>query len=103
MHLAVIIVLSLLGAAGLVVLVWYLINLATTKCPQGFIHKGFSARCVSKCELSGEECELCYGQGKIKDPLNPLLCECNEGYAGNLCNICATGYQRNRNGACVKV
>ncbi len=54
-------------------------------------------------EQSRKTCQAdsCSGHGTCDDSGGTIACECNEGYAGDICDSCAAGYQDYGDGDCL--
>jgi hypothetical protein len=66
------------------------------QCPAGWMLRTSDNTCVQTCAVSSTTC----GTKKTCDPTQGI-CVCRAEYTGDLCDVCAGGYQDNdRNGTC---
>jgi beta-lactamase superfamily II metal-dependent hydrolase len=72
---------------------------ACQNCAAGYQDNDNNGSCLQNCSLADIDCG---SQGHCEDNSGLALCVCNQGYTGNSCQYCATGYQDNDdNGSCL--
>ena len=62
-------------------------------CAEAF-HRDAGWRCVPDKRCKDEAQDVCGDHGDCRDDTGVIQCDCDTGYAGARCSLCATGYAR---------
>ena len=71
-----------------------------SSCGNGF-HLDSEDRCVPDRSCSDQQQDPCGLYGSCDDHLGVVSCQCDAGYEGPRCELCAAGHERNPRGECV--
>jgi len=67
-------------------------------CAEGFQDNDTNNTCEPACDV---DANTCGSKGSCDDTSGSAVCACEQGYTGELCDVCAEGFQdNNQNGSC---
>ncbi len=72
------------------------------RCDTGF-HLDAKNRCVPSKSCADQDPNPCAPHGSCNDSAGVIACDCDLGYAGPRCDLCASGYGHDTHGQCLQV